>query len=330
MKYLYVLVSDDSDYYLENALLSISSLRIHTPQAFVSLLMDSGTEKTLTGKRRAILDMVDEILVPDIEGTWTKKERSRWLKTSMRSHIAGDFLYIDCDTVIADDLSPVSSLDMELGAVMDSHTIWDENLPYRYRKVRAAFLKLHKTLKFESLQKTNKYFNSGVILCRDTLNTHRFFAKWHELWQYSHLIALADQPPLNQADYLFHGFIREMDGVWNCQVYRPGMLQYLSSARIIHFFGGGVNEYETFYKLAAPSLFAQIKESGCISPELEDLLRFPRAAFHERTYLFKEEPFMFSPTYSFFKKLYKLRLIKWFDVPLGLLRHLYTLARKRV
>jgi hypothetical protein len=327
MKYLYVLVSDDSDYYLENAMLSISSLRMHTPQAFVSLLMDSGTEKTLTGKRRAIVDLVDEILVPAIEGNWTKRERSRWLKTSARAHIAGDFLYIDCDTVIAGDLSLVSGLDMELGAVMDAHTTWDEDISGALRKLRDQYRKWDKALGFESSLKTNRCFNSGVILCRDTLNTHRFFAKWHELWQYSHLISPMDQTPLNQTDYLFQGFIREMDGVWNCQVYAPGMLQYLSSARIIHFWGGGVRESETFYRLASPSFFAQIKESGHINAELRDLLRFPRAAFYEKTYLAKEVPFLYSPTFVFLKKLYKLRLIRWLDAPLGLLLDLYVRAR---
>jgi hypothetical protein len=325
MKYLYVLASDDTDFYLENALLSISSLRMRMPNAFVSLLMDDRTEKTLVRKRCGILDLVNEKLVSRIEDKWNKKERSRWLKTSARAHIDGDFLYIDCDTVVADDLSAVSALDMELGAVMDAHTTWDENTPIIYRSFRETRRKLDKTLGFESILKTNKHFNSGVIYCRDTPNTRRFFEKWHELWLYSYTLSPVDQTPFNQTDYLFNGCIVEMNGMWNCQVYAAGSLRYLSLAKIIHFCGGGTNEIDTVYQIASPAVFMKIKESGCITDDIRDLLQSPKTAFSAKAYLVLPEEFIYSPSGRFLKKLYNLRLIRWLDVPLNVLLRFYTI-----
>ncbi|GHT86405.1 hypothetical protein FACS1894137_11940 [Spirochaetia bacterium] len=126
MKYVYVLVSDESDYYFEQALMSITSLKMQMPAGFVVLLIDDITEKTLSGKRRDILELVDELKVVEIESKFNKKARSRWLKTTMREHIQGDFLYIDCDTVIAEDLSDIAKLDIELGGVPDSHVAFDK------------------------------------------------------------------------------------------------------------------------------------------------------------------------------------------------------------
>ena len=50
-KIVYTLVSDDSDTYLEQALLSVYSLRIHNPRAIVELAVDQFTAMTLVDKR---------------------------------------------------------------------------------------------------------------------------------------------------------------------------------------------------------------------------------------------------------------------------------------
>jgi lipopolysaccharide biosynthesis glycosyltransferase len=131
MKYLYVLASDDSDYYFEQALLSITSLRMRMSVAFVSLLVDDITEAGLTGKRKEIIELVDELKSIKIDERFDKKARSRWLKTSMREHITGDFLYIDCDTVIAEDLSSIDNIDADIGAVLDGHMTLSDSAVFR-------------------------------------------------------------------------------------------------------------------------------------------------------------------------------------------------------
>ena len=54
-KIVYVVVSDDADFYLEQTLVSVYSARLYNPNAEILLLVDSETNKTILGKREAIL-----------------------------------------------------------------------------------------------------------------------------------------------------------------------------------------------------------------------------------------------------------------------------------
>ena len=65
-KIVYVLVSDEKDLYLEQAWLSVYSLRLHNPTAYVVVLMDDNTERSLVGKRNKFCELVTEIKVVDV------------------------------------------------------------------------------------------------------------------------------------------------------------------------------------------------------------------------------------------------------------------------
>ena len=105
-QFLYVLVSKPEDYYYEQLLISVTSLRKHNPNAFVTVLVDNRTNETLCGPLRGrIKDLVQNIVVVDFDDNLNNTKRSRYLKTTMREHIQGDFLFVDCDTVICDHIS---------------------------------------------------------------------------------------------------------------------------------------------------------------------------------------------------------------------------------
>ena len=104
MKYLYVLVSNESDYYYEQVLLSVLSLREYNPDAFIVMLVDIDTKNSLIGNRKKILNVIDKLEVVDLSHLQDNKIKSRWLKTTMNKYINGDFLYIDCDTIITQSL----------------------------------------------------------------------------------------------------------------------------------------------------------------------------------------------------------------------------------
>jgi len=123
--YVYVLSSDESDFYYEQALLSATSLKARIQDGYVVLVVDEVTAKTFADKRRKLPDMASEVKVVTVDKKFNKKARSRFLKTSLRSHIAGDFLFIDCDTVTAGDLSEIQRLPLELGMVLDAHCCLD-------------------------------------------------------------------------------------------------------------------------------------------------------------------------------------------------------------
>ena len=103
VKYLFVLTSSPKDFFCEQTLVAIASLRVHNPGAFVTLLTDDKTAETLTGPRAALKDAVDELKVLTLDEKFTPMLRSRYLKTVMRNEIDGDFLYMDSDIAIVDD-----------------------------------------------------------------------------------------------------------------------------------------------------------------------------------------------------------------------------------
>lgn len=60
MKFVYVLISDEKDYYTEQCLVSIHSLRLNNPKAHIVVITDKYTLSTLDGNRGRIKDNIDE------------------------------------------------------------------------------------------------------------------------------------------------------------------------------------------------------------------------------------------------------------------------------
>jgi len=281
MKYVYVLTSDDTDFYLEQSLLSITSLRLYAPDAFVTLLVDDITEANLIGKRAEIIKYINEFKSIKIDKRFNKNARSRWLKTTMRQNIEGDFLYIDGDTVISGDLSAIENVEFDIGAVLDEHVYLSEYeiyKPFRFREVKAMF----KERNFGSAFDFHIYFNGGVFFCRDCKTGHDYFNEWHRLWLHCFELGfLTDQPSLNQANYNLGNVIKEVDGIWNCQLMHDGSIRYLNDARIIHYFTTHV--HEKFFLLANNRYFNAIRETGAVDQKTKDMLKNPKAQFAPNT-----------------------------------------------
>jgi len=270
MKYLYVITSDTDDCYAEQALLSITSLKLRNPDGAVSLLTDAATAKTLPARYRDVLDMADEMKAVVIDGKYGKAARSRWLKTSMRRHVGGDFLFIDCDTAVAGDLGGAADIDACLGAVPDHHA------PLAKHPYADSIRRLHKKLGLAAPTGRQGYFNSGVILCRDTPACHEFFSAWHEKWlECLAKGVLQDQPAFNQANLRFD-LTRELDGGWNCQAFHGG-LPYLADAKIIHYFATYTKN--NLYLLADPEIYRAIRSAGRVPGDVADRLRAPKTLF---------------------------------------------------
>ena len=84
MQYLYVLVSNEKDFYYEQFLLSVTSLKLFTPHAYIVLLCDSKTKETLTWKRSEYEKLVSKTITVNAPVDMLQIEVSRWLKTSLR------------------------------------------------------------------------------------------------------------------------------------------------------------------------------------------------------------------------------------------------------
>ena len=130
-KIVYVLVSQETDYYYEMLLLSLYSLLLYHPKgdAEVEVVMDEDTHQRLVGKKAEMLNDVTPIVV-SIPPEYTVMQRSRYLKTQLRQLVKGDFLFLDCDTLICDRLDDVDNIKANVAMVSDANYILKKCSPY--------------------------------------------------------------------------------------------------------------------------------------------------------------------------------------------------------
>lgn len=256
-KLVYVLVSDDSDYYYEMFLLSLRSFRLYHPNDAVEVLMDKQTHCWLNKKKTVLGDGVSLIVVEDIPAGYSKMQTSRFLKTRMRAIIKGDFLFIDNDTFICESLGEIDALNGVIGAVLDNH---EEGCDYQ-----APFYP-----KEWNYVLTGTHFNSGVLYVKDQKDAYSFFEQWHNNWVYAEKRGCGfDQPALRKTILDSGILVHEMDGRWNCQVSRVASEKYQLTAKILHY------QRNAFII----SICKSIRGKKGINGEISEWVKFPRKAF---------------------------------------------------
>ena len=241
MTFVYVLVSNEKDTYYEQTMISASSLLTHNKEANVTIIVDQGTAATFTGKRtfhEKLGVKICEIQVPE---KYNNRDRSRFLKTTLYNYIDEDFLFIDGDTLVCEELKPNFSEDMSIGMVLDRHQKISESSYKNFYEKRA--LPLHWSCGFQDM-----HFNSGVIWVKKSPDAQKFFDEWHKLWEetlekYS---VVFDQTALNEVNARLGGIVKEMDGTWNCQATRrSSFIKYLYNAKIMHYYASfGLNCFD--------------------------------------------------------------------------------------
>lgn len=293
-KVVYILVSNEKDYYLEQALVSIYSFRLYNSNAELLLVVDEETSKTLShGIRKSILDYVSRLIVVNIPEVFSNLQKSRFIKTSLRELIEGDFLFIDSDTIICDNLEDIDNMKEELLAVPDCH------LSIKYSWMKNKIRKWANILNWK-FSENDYYFNSGVLFVKDTDTTHKFYEQWHLEWK-KHLSngINYDQPSFAKANETMNYIINKLDGIWNCQVNSNG-LPYLMNSKIIHYFASGIGtKKDSPYQLLDKQLFIRIKTNGYLNDEIKQLVLNAKSAFTPYCSIigFYDAQFLFSRTY---------------------------------
>lgn len=226
---VFVLSCGVSGYYPEQCLLSLHTLRKFNPDLPAHVLIDCMTHDCLKGKRLDALARYAEILTIDVPPEFnTDKLRSRYLKTSVRNRISGDFLFLDCDTLVCRSFSFEAFKDVVIGMVADLNgalSLSDENT---LRKCQDAGFS-----DFSGLP----YFNSGFFFVKDDPLSYQLFEAWHQLWRESVLRGCAsDQPALCEANRRLGFPIKAIDGSWNCQVHFQESRRFLQDAFVLHYF----------------------------------------------------------------------------------------------
>ena len=211
-KLVYVLTCAPEGNFIEQALLAIWSARYHNPSAHIILITDDKTDGVISDGRDEILKYVSEKIVIPFEGDKTMVYRSRWIKTSARKLVDGDFLFVDCDTVTTRSLEEIDSLGCMAGAVPDSHLKVEDfgDALREASKAKVAPLGI-------DLDKEEYYFSSGVLYVKDTPETHLLYDQWHSIWEQGVRNGVnIDQPSLAKANIEAGHLIERIDDRYNC------------------------------------------------------------------------------------------------------------------
>ncbi|MDR1972064.1 MAG: hypothetical protein LBQ46_09095 [Treponema sp.] len=301
MKYVYVLVSGDTDFFYEQCYLSLASLRIYNPTAEVILLVDTETKAGLSGRRSGCEKLASSIITVSSPNGLTRKETSRFIKTSMRRYIEGNFLYIDCDTVICGSLDCDFPENIIIGAIPDCHVPLREHHYYR------QFVDENLRLGFDFILTCSNYYNGGIIYCKDTPESHSFFEKWHALWNICRKEGNSqDMPSFNRANYELHNMISEIGGEWNCQISNNG-LPFLHRAKIIHYFATSLVYITSPLLLASEPALLAIRNTGDIPSWLYQKLHDAKSAFEPRSRIIADKDVLELLDGSIFSMLRRLK-----------------------
>ncbi len=260
---VYVLTCSESGTYIEQALISVWSARYYNPDANIILIVDDKTDRLLTGKRATLLDYITEkIVVPFDDESVSMKYRSRWIKTSVRQLIAGDFLYIDCDTVICGSLAAIDEYDCEIGAVWESHLLVEDFCD----DLRKSAVDATKQLGVD-LNNEKEYFSSGVLYVKERQTTHQVYEQWHENWEEGFRNNLSiDQPALAKANRDLGYVIKRIPDIYNCIVFTQN--NFTNQALILH-----IASYQNPSFLFTDKTLGYIKTEGLTDWIKESILR---------------------------------------------------------
>ena len=303
IKFLYCLVSTLEDLYYEQAFISITSLRMHNPNAFVSLLTDKDTIISIEDKKANIRKIVDEIIIEDFSDSLNRFNRSRYLKTIMRNKISGDFLYIDSDTIISQNLDDIQNFEFDLGAVLDFHKLLSSHF------LKSQIIERRKLL-LDNPDFYNHpyYFNGGLLFVRDTDFNRLFFNKWHENYLIGNKNNLfMDQPSLALTDYQLGFPIKELNGKWNVQIWHG--VNFFNDAKIVHYFSTILDyrKYEPFNS----SLPIYLRNNGYLSKDDLSIIARPLTFFGNESYIITNENYriFYTSISGFVRNLYRYKLL---------------------
>lgn len=271
MKVVYILISSENDYYAEQLLVSLYSLKLQNPDCNPVILTDRDTVRNLKGRLKRINEFAEEIIEIKLPEGMTGKEKSRFIKTSMRKYIDGDFLFIDVDTLIMKSLQEIVTYNCNIGAVLDYHT------PANGNSQMLNCLKLKKIKNWVCYN----YFNSGVVWVKDNEATRKFFKDWHEIWykDWKNYQIVIDQFAFAQANLNNKNIVEEIHGKYNCQL-TISYYKFLLNAKIIHYMSDVPQNNDFPFKNI--EILKKVRENG-ITDGIKDMISDPLTFFLEKS-----------------------------------------------
>ena len=292
-KILYVLVCNPSDFYLEQAYISVFSARLHNPYLDVELLTDRTTADSFGewgSFGELFQSLFSRIYTIDLDPAFSTLKRSRILKTGMRNYVEGDFLYVDSDTLVGPMQDRLDTLPYSLAACADTHCAFLDH-PHRMATVHLC-KKIGHDVSSEPF-----YFNGGVMLVRDTPENAQFFSLWQRVYlEGSQKGIFQDQPSLSFVNLRCGRPIAPLDGYWNCQIQHG--VRFLKDAFVVHYVctNVGTGPQDSLFLLNNRSVLQRIREKGEMTEDVQEVAKDPFKGFASLTQVFAGEDVYFFQT----------------------------------
>lgn len=236
----YVLVDTTNFTYTNEILVSIKSLRKYWTDNVIVAVDKNTRELILKSKYEDVFAEFDvNFLIIPVDDTFSNMKKSRYIKTSLRNHVKGNYLYIDTDTIV---VAPLGDIDIGCGfiaMVYDMHLNFDaEDYKFNWSMKEAQRCQELFCEKIGYKDQNARFYNSGIIFCKDVPESYAFYEKWNAEWlKFSDKDGIfLDQPSLNYVNYLMNHCITSLDDQYNVQVSVGFSYKYVESAVIIHYF----------------------------------------------------------------------------------------------
>lgn len=303
-KIVYVITSSGEDIYVEQTYMSIWSCKYHNPDAKIVVVTDDDSLPFIN-KYNEINELTSELISISFDEKISKAERSRFLKTSLRSLVKGDFLYVDGDTIFCDSISEIDNFNFQIALVEDRHASSIYNNPFR-EFILAPIVLIFNLPSFKS-----KFYNGGVIYAKDNELAHDFFKEWHTNWNFSNKKTglIIDQPALFQTYLSFKNSVNSLDGIYNAQIELND--KYLFKGKILHFFHGVTNGWHPFID---NDYYQTIKEMYIINEKIKnDILNCKK--LYDFSYLTRRFSFLPKGLAKILRKInrfYKFKILSLF------------------
>ena len=323
-KIVYALHETQQYLFMEECWVSAYSLRLFHPEATVILLVDDVTREYIKPLSE-FCSLFTEIIEVAVPKHYTRKQRSRELKTKTRMYVDGPMLFLDNDTVICKRLDYFDSLTCDMGCVPETHLSFAE-MPF-------SPLGSVKSIFGVDVSDSQFYFNSGVIYAADNERTHAFFKKWNENWTYSCFQKgnQQDEPSFLMVNREFGNVIQELPGIYNAQVQMS--LKYFADAAIVHWWHLEFFDNQNYSPYFSKKIYKDLREAGTITKDIDNMIRNCKQSFASPSMPvgIDQMYFLFSPVGRIFGRIYKDGGVASFLMMKAakLLGKLYKLTKKK-
>ena len=323
---VYALIASEHDFFIEEVWCSIYSLRLYEPDREVRICCDAPTSKriNLFSELKKLISEV--VVIPISNDCESAKLRSREIKTSVRQHIKGKYLFVDTDTVFCGSLEYIDNLSCDIAAVKEYH------LPLSKSPFKHIVISNIRDVFNDDVTQDDGWHNSGVIYVADNERTHEFYKQWNSNWRYSALEKnmSQDEPALMKTDKDWGYVICELPDEFNCQ---PAMsVKYLADAKIIHFLHMYFPKDQSFCPFIDKSFYQRMHNVGEITEDLAREIRNVKQSFSSPSCIvaWGTMNFMASPAFPIFEKIYNEGgVASWLMLKIaGLFEKIHKISRK--